>query len=190
MPDEITIRKAEDADISIVRDFLLKLDAHVAGVSPDVLDLSAEGERQLGSRIENLINSPDHYLMIADDRNGHAVGMADLTIWVEPELWNNPERRGRRYGYLDDFWIEPAFRGEGIAQRMVAVLVDIATREGIGELILEYSVHNTEAERFWRQLGFAPTGVRASARLTDVGARLQWKGGPPENARSKRKTES
>lgn len=169
---EIEIREAVADDVTQLVQFLIKLDAHVAGVSPEVLGLTAEGEQQLRQRIENFIDEPGKLLVVAEEPNGELVGMGNIHIWQFDDIWVNPERQGIRAGHIDDIWIEPGHRGGGLARRIVEALIDFAAEQEINELNLEYALHNPEAEAFWSRLGFRPTGVRASASLADVRAQL------------------
>ncbi|MDZ7784045.1 MAG: GNAT family N-acetyltransferase [Halioglobus sp.] len=165
---KIEIREAVPGDIPRLVEFLIKLDAHVAGVEADVLGLTRAGENQLRHRIESFIDEHGKLLVVAEGSDGQLVGMGNIHIWQFDDIWVNPERRGLRSGYIDDIWIEPEHRGGGLARRIVEALVNFAAEQEINELNLEYALHNPEAETFWSRLGFRPTGVRASASLADV----------------------
>lgn len=169
----VELRDAVPDDVPELVGFLIKLDAHVAGVDPEILSLTETGEQQLRDRMESFIREPGKRLVVAVGEDGHLVGMGNIHIWHYSDTWLNPERRGLRSGFLDDLWIEPDHRGGGLARRIVAELLDFAAREDIQEVALEYALHNPEAEAFWDRLGFRPTGVRASARLSDLRTRLR-----------------
>lgn len=166
------IREAVAADVPELVGFLIRLDAHVGGVDPEILELTPTGEQQLRQRIESYINDPGKRLAVAETDDGRLVGMGGIHIWHYADIWVNPERRGLRSGYIDDLWVEPDFRSAGVARRILDALLAFAQAEGIDELTLEYALHNPEAEAFWQKLGFKPTGVRAAGRLDDVRARL------------------
>jgi len=174
---KIEIREAVAGDIPQLVAFLIKLDAHVAGVDPDVLGLTRAGEQQLRHRIESFVDEPGKLLVVAQGPDGRLVGMGNIHIWQFADIWVNPERQGVRSGYIDDIWIEPEHRGGGLARRIVEALVNFAAEQEINELNLEYALHNPEAEVFWSRLGFRPTGVRASAALSAVREKLQEKRG-------------
>lgn len=172
MNNGFDVRAAEPADVPKLVTFLINLDAHVAGVTPDALALTEEGEAQLRQRIESFIDEPGKHLVVAAGPGGELAGMGNIHIWHFADLWLNPERQGLRSGYIDDLWVEPEYRGSGVARYILEALLDFAAEEEIDELILEYALHNKEAERFWDRLGFKATGVRAAASLHDVRARL------------------
>lgn len=173
---KIKIRTAKDGDIPALIDFLIKLDAHVAGVAPEVLALTATGQAQLQERVQSFLDEPGKRLVVAVGADNTPVAMGNIHIWEPSDAWLNPERQGLRAAFIDDIWVEPDHRASGIARRIVAALIDFAEREGVNEVSLDYALHNPEAEAFWSRLGFRPTGVRASAPVTGVRERLERSG--------------
>lgn len=162
------IRDAAAGDVPELVGFLIRLDAHVAGVAPMALELTEAGEAQLRQRMESFLDTRGKKLVVAETADGTLAGMGDIHIWHYADIWVNPERRGQRSGFIDDLWVEPQWRGRGIAHRIVEALVAYAGEAGIDELILEYALHNPDAGAYWERLGFRPIGVRAAARLSDV----------------------
>ena len=168
MTSGITVRDAVADDLPILLDFLVKLDAHVAGVAPDDLALTTVGEQQLQDRLLSFVGEAGKRMVVACGADGRPVGMGGIHVWHYADIWLNPERQGQRSGYIDDLWIEPEARGSGVARMISAALIDYAAEQGIDELILEYALHNKDTAAFWERLGFAPTGVRAAANLSSV----------------------
>lgn len=167
------IREATAADIEQMVGFLVKLDAHVAGVAPEVLSLNKKGERQLTERLEGLVENGFTRLLVAEVRGtGALVAMGHVQIWHHAEIWDNVERKGMSYALIDDLWVEPDARQAGIGRLIVSKLVDFAAENGVDDLILEYAITNAEAQATWTRLGFRTTGVRAAASVSDVRARL------------------
>lgn len=175
--DSYSIREATGSDIPELLGFLLKLDAHVAGVDSEVLALNAEGERELTHKLRDMIANPYTLVLVAERRPGSGLlAMGDISIWHEADLWENPERRGVTYAIIDDLWVEPEARNGGLGRALVAKLVDFAAANGIENLMLEYATTNAEAQATWSRLGFRTTGVRAAASVADVRARLSAPG--------------
>jgi ribosomal protein S18 acetylase RimI-like enzyme len=108
--------------------------------------------------------------------------MGNLQVWHYPDFWENPERRGRFVGVIDDVWVEPTHRRRGINRRIVQKLLEFAASRGVQELILEYASSNREAEAAWTRLGFSPVGVRASATPAAVRAALEAVGDKETNS--------
>lgn len=172
MARRFQVREAIADDVPALVAFLVKLDAHVAGVRPEDLALTEAGERQLRGRIESFIDEPGKHLVVACAPGGRPAAMGDIHIWHYADIWLNPERRGLKSGFIDDLWVEPEFRRTGVARLIITALLEFAAAEGIEELILEYAHHNRQAGALWRRLGFKPTGIRAAAHLSEVRARL------------------
>lgn len=187
MAAKFRIRKMTADDVPELVSFLVKLDAHVAGVDPEHLELTETGERQLRQRLESFISEPGKRLVVAATAKGRPVGMGNIHIWHYADIWVNPERRGRRSGFIDDIWVEPDFRETGVAREIVTALLDFAEENGISDLTLEYALHSPGSAEFWENLGFKPTGVRAGARLAEVRARLRPADKAPRKAAAMRK---
>lgn len=160
----------------------MKLDGHVAGVDPEELKLNRAGEHHLSERLDDLIGNPFSKLLVADHGDGSdIVAMGDIALWHHAEHWRNPERQGMSYALIDDVWVEPALRRSGLGTAIIDQLLDFAAKNGIDDLVLEYSVTNAEAAAAWTKLGFETTGVRAAASLGTVRRRLRGRGRRAKN---------
>jgi ribosomal protein S18 acetylase RimI-like enzyme len=166
------IAEAEEADIPAVVELLFRLDAHVSGAPRDVLRMTPAGERELADRMRSYFENPWKLLVVARHPEAGVVGMGDVALWKHAEVWETPERQGQWYAVIDDVWVEPEFRRQGLNRRMLRELVDFARRRDVDALQLEYSASNREAARAWKELGFTPVGIRAAASAAEVLARL------------------
>lgn len=61
---------------------------------------------------------------------------------------------------INNFAVDPAWRGRGLGTRMMRFLLEFARRHGCGEATLEVRPSNTVALRLYRGLGFLPVGRR------------------------------
>ncbi|HLT97595.1 MAG TPA: GNAT family N-acetyltransferase [Acidimicrobiia bacterium] len=59
---------------------------------------------------------------------------------------------------LYGLWVDPRYRGQGIADELVAAVVGHATAAGYGRLLLDVGDHNRTAIAFYGRMGFRPTG--------------------------------
>lgn len=172
MPSRVVISEAEETDIPEVVELLFRLDAHVSGAPRDILRMTPEGERELAERMRSHLVNPWKLLVVARHPEAGVVGMGDIALWKHAEVWENPERRGQWYGVIDDVWVEPDFRRQGLNRRMLRKLVEFARSHEVESLQLEYAASNREAARAWQELGFRPVGVRAAATAAEVLAQL------------------
>lgn len=160
------IRDATQADLPALVDFLTKLALHVSG-GPSLALKVAEHNRLLGV-LRTTLESPNKLVVVAEQPDGGLVGMGDISIWSSSSIWEQATESEHRCGYIDDVWVEPAFRNAGIFKALLRTLVDFADRQGAQELVLEYSASNKEAKTAWTRLGFVTTGVRAAAYTHQV----------------------
>ena len=172
MTSKVTITEATEDDIPRVIELLFHLDAHVSGAPREVLQMTPEGMADLEQRFRTFLENPWMKLLVARHPRAGVVGMGDIALWKHAEVWETPERRGQWYGIIDDVWVEPRYRRQGINRRMLVELVEFARGHGVESLQLEYSASNREAAVAWKRLGFRPVGIRAAATATEVLARL------------------
>lgn len=161
--ERYVFRDAVVSDLPRLSELLIRMDAHVAGTPRAQLEPTAEGRRDIESRLQSLIENPFVRFVVVETRAGRIVAMGNLQVWHYPDFWKNEERRGRVVGVIDDVWVEPRHRRRGINRRIVQELLEFADSHGVQELVLEYALTNREAEAAWTRLGFSPIGVRASA---------------------------
>lgn len=169
---KVTITEAEEADVPQVMELLFHLDAHVSGAPRELLSMTAEGEAEIDKRLRSFITNPYKLLLVARHPRAGIVGMGDIALWKHAEVWETAERKGRWYAVVDDVWVEPEFRRQGLTRRMVLDLVTFARRHGVESVQLEYSTSNLEAAETWERLGFRPIGIRAEATVTEMLHRL------------------
>lgn len=164
--DKFTIRKAVQADLPVLVDFLAKLALHVAGVPPQTL--KKEERNRLMAVLRSSLSDPNKLLVVAEAASARLVGMGYLYVWRNQGIWEQAEEVEFKSGIIDDVWVEPDFRKLGVFSAILRELVTFAESHDIDELILEYAVSNKEAAATWTKLGFKPTGIRAAAFTTVV----------------------
>lgn len=57
-------------------------------------------------------------------------------------------------GYLEGIWVEPAFRGQGVAGRLLQKCQEWAKEKGCAEFASDCEIHNSESLSFHLQNGF------------------------------------
>ncbi|MGH3274049.1 MAG: GNAT family N-acetyltransferase [Streptosporangiaceae bacterium] len=66
--------------------------------------------------------------------------------------------------HLVAMWVSPEHRGQGIADRLVAAVCELARARGAGQVALWVADANPRARVVYRRLGFRPTGQRGILR--------------------------
>lgn len=173
MARKVTVSPAKEADIPQLLELLFQLDAHVSGAPREILKMTPEGEQGLAQHLRSFLTNPYKLLMVARTGRRSVVGMANIALWRQAEIWETPERQGQWYGVIDDVWVEPDYRQQGLSRRLVMELLAFAQRHHVESVQLEYAASNQEAARAWERMGFRPVGVRAAAMASDVLHRLR-----------------
>lgn len=163
---DFTIREAEPGDLSVLVGFLARLALHVAGGTPR--KLKKHERKKLRDLLASALEDENKKIVVADVPGAGLVGMGYIYIWRSQGIWEQAEDVEFRSGIIDDVWVEPDYRKLGVFSAMLRELVTFAESRGAGELILEYSISNREAEAIWSRLGFKTTGVRAAAFTSTV----------------------
>lgn len=163
---KVTIAEATAADIPEVVELAFHLDAHVSGAPRDSLKMTPQGMAELEGRFRSFIENPYKLLMVARHVRAGVIGMGNIALWLQAEVWETPERQGQWYGVADDVWVEPVHRRQGINRRMIEQLLAFARDRGVESRQLEYSASNKDAARVWARLGSRPVGIRAAATVT------------------------
>ena len=132
----------------------------------------AEGLGRLAQEIFTMPWSANAFAALVEDKNsiffvaeedGQIIGGCGLThIWDEGDIHN--------------VMVAPAYRGRGIAVRMMANLLNEGTTQGIDAFTLEVRVSNEAAIRIYEKLGFVSEGVRPKFYEKPVeDALIMWK---------------
>jgi ribosomal protein S18 acetylase RimI-like enzyme len=72
--------------------------------------------------------------------------------------------RGLAGWHLISMWVSPAARGQGLADRLIAAVCDLARAEGAPELELWVTLRNDRARAFYQRAGFLATGDQQLVR--------------------------
>lgn len=88
---------------------------------------------------------------------GRAVGYLIITLGDSVEY-------GGRDGFIDDVYLVPEARGQGLGRKLVELTVIEAARLGIRTLHLEVATENDRATSLYRSAGFEETGRQLMRR--------------------------
>ncbi|UYG08665.1 GNAT family N-acetyltransferase [Halomonas sp. M4R1S46] len=163
---DFLLRKADDADIPTLVEFLSKLAQHVAGSQTQ--RLKTKERQRLVEALASALADTDKLIIVAEVPGYGLVGMGDVAVWRNEGIWEQASAEVEKSGFIDDVWVEPEYRKRGIFTAILWELVAFAEHQGAQELVLEYSLANQEAKATWKTLGFKPTGVRAAAFTGNV----------------------
>ena len=97
----------------------------------------------------------DFVALLAREKGGEPVGI--LTLSVPFAIY-----AGGEYGVIDEMYVRPTWRGQGVGTALVDRAAAIARERGWRRLDVTTPVddHLSGAARFYRRCGFEPTGAK------------------------------
>lgn len=91
--------------------------------------------------------------LFAAERDGAWVGVVGSFLRVDP-----------REAQLVSMWVDPAARGEGLAERLIGAVAEWARSRGCNDVYLFVQETNGRAQRLYERAGFHATGDRERVR--------------------------
>lgn len=146
----VLLRRPAEADWERWRDLRLRMLADTPHAFAERLDTArGHGEAEWRFRCRRTWE-PGSFTVVAEDgASGAWVGT--MGAFTDP-------RRGL---FLVSVYVDPAHRGDGLADRLLAEVLRWArTRSGADEMLLHVHEENPRAQAFYRRWGFSDTGVR------------------------------
>ena len=122
-------------------------------------------EMRLGGELAD----PAEHIFFAEI-DGTAAGYVQFTESV-PDY---PFEAGLRPLELRRLYIDLAWKGQGIAQRLMDHYMEFAAQHGFAYLWLGVWEHNYRAQAFYRKYGFAATGYRHPFPIGDTPQTDEW----------------
>jgi GNAT superfamily N-acetyltransferase len=141
LAEMISIRPATASDASLLAELIRELAIyekleHVCGITPQILEKQLFGDRPAAEAIIGEIDGVAH---------GFALFFPNFSTFL-----------GKPGLYLEDLFVRPESRGQGLGKALLTKLIEIARQRSYGRV--EWSVlnWNVDAQAFYRKLGAAP----------------------------------
>ena len=110
-----------------------------------------------GPVLRELLGRPELGRVLEILADGTPVGYAVLALGFSLEF-------GGRSAFLDELYVEPAWRGRGIGTVALRLLQEASRELGARSLALEVGLDNAGAERLYRREGFTSNGRQLMTR--------------------------
>jgi GNAT superfamily N-acetyltransferase len=118
-------------------------------------DTPTPGRDVLAARLRHLLATPDTFALLAGDP---AVGVALVTL--RTNVWYDGT-----VALLDELYVAPELRGQGIGSGILGLLATEAARRGVSLVEINVDESDVDAQRFYERHGYAgveeATGERA-----------------------------
>lgn len=142
---EIEIRKALELDIEV----LLSFEQGIVATERPFDSTLKDGEIHYYDLLE-LIKSEKAIVLVAVN-DGEIIGSGYAKI-----LPAKPYQKFKEYAYLGFMFVKPAFRGQGINQKILHELMNWAKLKKLTEIRLKVYDKNTAAKKAYVKAGFTP----------------------------------
>ncbi len=167
MNDQYLIRPALENEVDALARMRMALQAHMMKSNPNLFDLSKKRISGLADNyLKELTKDTTRILVVCDNLTGGIIGMGMGRIYAHDEYV--PDKSGR----IDDIWIDPEHRRNGLCTAMIREFVDFFEAFAVGVIGLDWVAGNIEAEAFWPSLGFKPNILNSSASFGELKAKL------------------
>lgn len=144
----MNMMRATTADLDRYRTLRLR----ALELDPDnffsTLERELEFDRQ---RWHERLASADSATFIAVSSDGQDVGTVTA----------RPLEDGAAYE-ITSMWVDAAWRGQGVARRLLRMAVSFAREQGASQAVLWLAMDNSAAMRLYESEGFRPTGATGS----------------------------
>jgi ribosomal protein S18 acetylase RimI-like enzyme len=155
------IRNATHADVPVLgRLGKLLVQTHYDFDNKRFIPASDRTEQGYGSFLGSQIDDKDAVVIVAEE-NGRVVGYS----YGSNEGHDWMSLRGPA-GELHDIVVDPAHRGKGIGERLLAAMVKALEEKGAPRVVLSTAYPNDTAQRLFERAGFRRTMVEMTRETT------------------------
>jgi len=156
------VRDARKRELLLIADMRKRLAELLRELHPGLIELTPEEMAKLSDRYAEVMASGKGRVLVAVDHADVPIGM------IVVRLLENPRIEPGRFGRIDDAWVEPEFRRQGVMRGLVRAAAAYATAKGFDRMMLDWSVRNVVSARSWRGLGFEPMLVVGMAVTSEL----------------------
>ena len=157
------IRDAIHEDVDKLLEMRLSLQNHMSESNSFLWQMSQKSISEQPEFYRDMIKDKDAKLIVIQDNKTESVIGMGLGRKVKHDGFI-PAKSGR----IDDVWINPLYRKQGLCKRIMSELLGFFGEDGIDSLVLEYSDGNQEAKNVWEKHGFKDVLNIAVAKFSVV----------------------
>lgn len=117
-------------------------------------DVPSPGPAVLAERLERLLAGPLVFAVVAG-----APAVAVALVTVRPNVWYEGD-----VALLDELYVAPERRSEGIGTAILDLLREHAITHGIDAVEINVDEGDTDAQRFYERHGYSPTDPETGER--------------------------
>lgn len=153
--DKFNFRRAVDRDYDVINKFNQALFDYHKNVCPEVFEY-AEFEDY---------NYEDFLHEVSDDDKAWFVAEYDGNIVGAVLSYITADRFNQIFCYVDSLYVEPQFRNQGVASKLMSLVEDFSKKNGVNSLQLNVWVQNVAGMQFYKKLGLEPTNCKFEKKI-------------------------
>lgn len=164
MPDQeprtALIRQVEPRDEAAIARLWQMLTEHHVALDPRLPGAARSAAERYAARLIERRHDPATIALVAEVK-GEVVGyLLGAKIDLHPDLFEQADA-----GFIADIFVDPAFRGRGLAREMVATANQWFRQRGVRQVELQVAARNPVGMRFWESVGGEPVMIRMQIDL-------------------------
>lgn len=101
-------------------------------------------------RLSQILEAPTHVFVARDNKRGDTQGGQIVGVAMIAIVYQLKDTKA----WLEDAVVDDAYRGQGIAQKLVAACIEAAREAGVRSVNLTSAAHRGSAHRVYEKLGF------------------------------------
>lgn len=149
------IRPVEPRDKAAVARLWQMLTDHHVALDPRLPGAADGAAERYAARLIERRSDPATMALVAEVA-GEVVGyVLGAVIDLHPDLFQPVDA-----GFIADIFVDPAYRGRGLARELVATLNDWFRGRGVQQVELQVAARNPDGRRFWEAVGAEPVMIR------------------------------
>ena len=161
-----TIQAIEQGNRADAKRLFLALHTYNASLDPRFA-LSADWERPFDAGLDRVLTGGAGVGLLArEGATGRAIGLAFAGMHHDAPLW-----AVRDWLELEDVYVEPAWRGTGLAAALVGRVEEWARLAGVDTIQLYATASNARALAFYAKEGFRPAQLILRKQVTAPASR-------------------
>jgi ribosomal protein S18 acetylase RimI-like enzyme len=157
-----TVRRARAGDLPELKQMRIALQDLLAVKDPRVWRLSRELTDTLDQFYGNVMEKDENRIFVATTPRGRRVGM------IMVRILDNPNMDPRPFGRIDDAWVEPDWREQGVMRSLTRAAAEFLAGRNVPMVMLDWANNNPPSGTCWQNLGFEPLMTMGFTSPNDI----------------------
>ena len=159
---DFSIRRATRHDLPELKRMRVALQDLLIGRDPRVWRLSPELTETLDQFYAEVMKHDANRIFVAAGPGNRPVGMLLVRVI------DNPNMDPRPFGRIDDAWVDPQWREQGVMKSLTRAAARFLADRGVPLVMLDWANNNPPSGACWQKLGFEPLMTMGFANPADI----------------------